>query len=104
MSRFKKEVKAIIKEHDVRDPRGALLAIERLLDAKITGTKKPRRLLRIDVVEGDLPGKLTCNIAHDAANPLNTALALHAVRDSTKGFATHLITELQNPTKENPNV
>lgn len=102
MSSFKKEVKAIIEGHDVRDPRGALLAIERLLDAKITGQKKPKRFLRIDVVEGDLPGRRTCNILYNEADMLTTGLALHVARDSIKDFAAHLITKLE--AKENPNV
>lgn len=40
MSRFKKEVAAVIANQDVRDPRAALLAIEKLLTAKVAGPKK----------------------------------------------------------------
>lgn len=51
MSRFKKEVAAVIANQDVRDPRAALLAIEKLLTAKITGPKKPK-------VHAQLPGEV----------------------------------------------
>ena len=73
MSRFKKEVKAIIKDHDARDPRGALLAIERLLDAKITG---PKELLRVTVKRGELPGELVCDLKHNPKKPALTAIAI----------------------------
>lgn len=51
-----KQIRAIVNEHDVRDPRGALLAIEKVFDQpKVKG---PKRLLRLDIVEGPQPGTL----------------------------------------------
>ncbi len=47
-----KEIKAIVRDFDVRDPRDALFAIEQVLKAKVTGKQKP--VFRIDVFdEGD---------------------------------------------------
>ena len=85
MSSFKKEVKAIIADQDVRDPRAALLAIERLLDAKITGQKKPEKLLRITVVSGDLPGTVKVDIAHNDCE-LDILVSLAAVRKTVISF------------------
>ena len=85
MSLFKKEVKAIIAGQDVRDPRAALLAIERLLDAKITGPKKPEKLLRITVTEGSLPGTVKVDIAHNERE-LDIMVSLAAVRKSVISF------------------
>lgn len=37
-----KEIKAIVRDFDVRDPRGALFAIEQVLKAEVTGKQKPK--------------------------------------------------------------
>lgn len=83
MSPFKKEVKAIIASQDVRDPRAALLAIECLCDAKISGPKKPEKILRITVVQGSLPGTVKVEIAH---NERDILVGLAAVRKSVISF------------------
>ena len=85
MSSFKKEVKAIIADQDVRDPRAALLAIERLLDAKVTGQKKPEKLLRITVTSGDLLGTVKVDITHNNCD-LDILVSLSAVRKSVISF------------------
>jgi len=85
MSRFKKEVKAIIADQDVRDPRATLLAIERLCDAKISGPKKPEKLLRITVTRGSLPGTVAVDIAHNECE-LDILLSLAAVRKGVISF------------------
>lgn len=86
MSLFKNEVKAIIAGQDVRDPRAALLAIERLLDAKISGgPKKPEKLMRITVTEGSLPGTVKVDIAHNECE-LDILVSLAAMRKSVVSF------------------
>ena len=85
MSLFKKEVKAIIAGQDVRDPRAALLAIERLCDAKISGPKKPEKLLRITVTEGSLPGTVAVDIAHNECE-FDILVSLAAVRKAVTSF------------------
>lgn len=116
MSRFKKEVKAIIKDFDVRDPRGALLAIERLCDAKISGPKKPVKpqprlqgeVLRINVFKGDdgvFVAKVTTEQFTGEEQPvLDLAFALNAAEKGIKAIAQHTINKLTECTKEQANV
>ena len=74
MSLFKKEVKRIIADQDVRDPRATLLAIKKLLDAKITGPKKPKPYFSVSVFAG---GEVViASTDNDSAN-LNGCYAIH---------------------------
>lgn len=57
-----KQIRSVIEEHDVRDPRGALLAIENILAQP--KAEKPKRYFRIDIGEGPLPDTLASNIDH----------------------------------------
>lgn len=46
-----KEIKAIVRDFDVRDPRGAMFAIEQVLDAEISGTKKQKPVFKVEVFD-----------------------------------------------------
>jgi len=94
MSRFKKEVAAVIANQDVRDPRAALLAIEKLLTAKIAGPKKGALVLRVDVIEGPNPGEIETVIKHPA-NHYVAARALLLVDRAIREFAAEKLSEIK---------
>ena len=45
-----KQIKQIVRDHDVRDPNGAMLAIEKVLDAK-SPTKKQKPVFKVEVFD-----------------------------------------------------
>ena len=48
-----KQIKRILKDHDARDPRGALLAIEQVVAQKNTNPRKPVAVIKVfDQPEG----------------------------------------------------
>jgi hypothetical protein len=47
------QIKDVMRNHDVRDPRGAVLAIASILDAKSLAPKEPKPSLSIKVFELD---------------------------------------------------
>lgn len=88
MSLFKKEVKRIIADQDVRDPRATLLAIEKLLDAKITGPKKPKPYFSVSVfADGH------CIIAANKDDAINLK-GCYATHDALKQFAATCVVQL----------
>lgn len=101
MSLFKKEVKRIIADQDVRDPRATLLAIEKLLDAKITGPKKPKPFFSVSVFDD---GRVV--IASTDVDALNLK-GWHATRDALQQYAVartaQLIEELGQKANQNDN-
>lgn len=88
MSLFKKEVKRIIADQDVRDPRATLLAIEKLLDAKITGPKKPKPFFSVSVFDDG-----HCIISANKDDTLNLK-GCYATHDALKQYAAARVAQL----------
>ena len=59
-----KQIKRILKDHDVRDPRGALQAIEEVLKQKKPAAEKPTKPL-INMTLDRVGNKTTCTIEFD---------------------------------------
>jgi hypothetical protein len=55
MSSKLKEIKRILKEHDVRDPRGCLRAIEDVINSERSG---PKPVLKLEVIDHGHRGEL----------------------------------------------
>lgn len=72
-----KEIKAIVRDFDVRDPRDALFAIEQVLKAKVTGKQKPVFKVEVfdqgEVLKVDVSGRRT-------VKPKHTLCAIKAIK------------------------
>lgn len=65
-----KEIKAIVRDFDVRDPKGAMIAIEGVINAEISGTKKQKPVFKVEVfdqgevIKVDVGGRRTAKPKH----------------------------------------
>jgi hypothetical protein len=74
-----KEIKRILKEHDVRDPRGCLLAIEKVVFQK-NPEKKIKPVLVLTVTDHDNHGEVEIKSRKDI-QPRAVALAIDGLRE-----------------------
>lgn len=86
---IRKEIKTVLREMDVRDPRQTIAAIERLVTAKIT---KPKKVPHLIVTQGSVEAK---GVKLEDAQVL-LKKALSSV-ERTKQFAGNTYNKERNP-------
>jgi hypothetical protein len=74
-----KQIKRILKDGDVRDPRGALAAIEQVLAAKPARTE-PKPVIKLEVIDHGDRGELRIK-SHKQIEPKHIGLAIDGLRD-----------------------
>jgi hypothetical protein len=77
MSKKLEAIKRILKEHDVRDPRGALQAIEGVLSTKSEGVKP---ILKLEVIDYGDRGEVHIK-SHKQIEPKHVGLAIDGLRE-----------------------
>jgi len=80
MSRKLEAIKRILKEADVRDPRGTLIAIEGVINTKSEGVKP---ILKLEVIDHGDRGEVHIK-SHKQIEPKHVDLAIDGLRDLAK--------------------
>jgi hypothetical protein len=96
MSLKLKEIKRILKEHDVRDPRGALQAIEGVIN---TERGYPKPIFKLEVIDHGDRGECRYKSGKDI-EPKHLGLAIDTIRDLAVKKAKERGDECKPPIKE----